>query len=110
MNQKREHFRLRYPLLVRPRLRMASATATVTELSERGMRLSVAKLVELTADVLVAGNMNLASGGQCDVRGKVIRVDGDEIIVSLSEGPSYKDMITEQRHIAQKFPNWRHPI
>ncbi len=110
MNQKREHFRLRYPLLARPRLRMADLTGSITELSERGMRLSLAKLTALTADTPVVGSLKMACGTLCDIRGTVIRVDGDEIIVSLSEGPSYKDMITEQRHIAQRFPNWRHPL
>ncbi|MCB1623654.1 MAG: PilZ domain-containing protein [Pseudomonadales bacterium] len=110
MNQKREHFRLRYPLLARPRLKMSEATAIVTELSERGMRLSTVKLPALDAQSPVAGNLKLACGTLCDIRGNVIRVDGDELIVSLTEGPSYGDMVAEQRCIAQRFPNWRHPV
>jgi len=34
----------------------------------------------------------------------VLRQEGDEVVVQLSQGPSFKDMVSEQRHIRKKYP------
>lgn len=39
------------------------------------------------------------------IDGKVLRVVGNEVVIYLSEGLSFKDMIAEQRYLRKHFPN-----
>ena len=38
--------------------------------------------------------------------GAVLRFDQNEAIVKLKKGPTFKNMVEEQRHIRQKYPTY----
>ncbi len=104
--QQRQYFRLRYPLAAQPTLRVGGLTFAVTELSEGGMRLIVGPAGRIAPTWDVRGELRLATGSTVAVEGSVLRIDESHVIVKLDRGPSYKDMLAEQRYVAQRYPDW----
>jgi PilZ domain len=104
--QQRQHFRLRYPLAAQPTLRVAGHAFAVTELSEGGMRIISGPAGRLAPSWDVHGELLLATGDTVPVDGIVLRIDDAHVVVKLLRGPSYKEMLAEQRYVAQRYPDW----
>jgi hypothetical protein len=104
--QQRQYFRLRYPLAAQPTLRVGGQTFAVTELSEGGMRIIAGPAGRIAPEWNVRGELRLATGDTVPVEGSVLRIDDAHVVVKLDRGPSYKDMLAEQRYVAQRYPDW----
>jgi hypothetical protein len=104
--QERQHFRLRYPLAAQPTLTVDGRRYGVTELSEGGLRLIAGPSGRLAPAWSVRGELMLATGATIEIQGSVLRIDDAHVIVKLDLGPSFKDMVAEQRYVAQRFPDW----
>ncbi|EED27024.1 protein chain release factor A [Vibrio sp. 16] len=50
------------------------------------------------------GVLSLHNDCEVSIEGAVLRFDNDEVIVQLKKGPSFKNMVEEQRHIKNVFP------
>jgi hypothetical protein len=104
--QERQHFRLRYPLAAQPTLTVDGRSYGVTELSEGGLRLIAGPSGRLAPAWSVRGELMLAVGSTIEIQGTVLRIDDAHVIVRLDLGPTFKDMVAEQRYVAQRFPDW----
>ncbi|WP_139684659.1 PilZ domain-containing protein [Vibrio tasmaniensis] len=102
--QKREYYRLKYPKKARPVIRIKDELFHVTEISEKGVRLMMSNIIPVYRGFSMAGTLWLHGNNSIDIRGSVLRQEGDEVIVLLSQGPSFKDMVAEQRYIRQRYP------
>ncbi|WP_394247262.1 PilZ domain-containing protein [Vibrio profundi] len=104
--QKRQYYRLKYPKRARPIMRVDDELFHVSEVSEKGVRLLIRNLAAFYQGLSMVGTLNLHDHSSVQVCGAVLRFDGDEVILQLTKGPSFKDMVSEQRHIRQKYPSF----
>ncbi|MDN3699794.1 PilZ domain-containing protein [Vibrio artabrorum] len=102
--QKRQFYRLKYPKRARPVMRIKDELFHVSEVSEKGIRLIMSKLNPVYRGLSMVGSLRLHSNYNIDISGSVLRQEGDEVIIKLSKGPSFKDMVSEQRRIRQRYP------
>ncbi len=105
LEQRREFFRLCYPKRAMPDIRLAGYRFHVSEVSEKGLRVLVEGGASFSRGVSITGTLNLHEGRQVWVKGSVLRVEGKEVVLKLSEGPTFKDMVEEQRYMRQNYPS-----
>lgn len=102
-NCRREYYRLRYPVRNRPTLSLSNQTYHVAEISERGLRFC--RRIsgdEFEVGKMLVGKLSL-SATNLEIRGRVKRRDGDEIVVVDVEGISFGCVLDEQRRIAGAY-------
>ncbi|CAK4068257.1 MULTISPECIES: PilZ domain-containing protein [Vibrio] len=104
MEQKRKFYRLKYPKRGRPSVRFSQELYHVTEVSEGGIRVLMHNLSSLYKGLTMKGVLSLHNDCEVSIEGAVLRFDNDEVIVQLKKGPSFKNMVEEQRHIKNVFP------
>ena len=78
----------------------------VGEISERGLRV-VSGVGQLAVDAPITGTLILTMGVRCPVVGSVLRIEEDSFVLKLDRGPSTRDVIREQLHVAKAFPDWK---
>jgi hypothetical protein len=100
---RRAHYRLRYPRSERPAIRIGDREFVVMELSEGGTRILLEDL-EVKLRQAIAGTLIFKDGERVDVEGSVLRFDGQETIIQFSKGVSLKRMLAEQIHVKRKYP------
>ncbi|WP_114785478.1 PilZ domain-containing protein [Vibrio tetraodonis] len=104
-NQKREFYRLKYPKKARPCIRIYDQIFYVTEVSEGGIRVVMNMFTDWYKGLLMSGTLELHSQEKIEFKGAVLRFDNGEVILKLNEGPTFKNMVEEQRHIIQEYPS-----
>ncbi|MEZ8103517.1 PilZ domain-containing protein [Vibrio clamense] len=102
--QKRQYYRLKYPKKARPLIRIGDQLIPVSEVSEKGLRIVRHDFSALYKGLIMAGILRLHGDRQIPVQGPILRFDGNEVIIKLDEGITFKDMFEEQRYIRQKYP------
>ena len=106
LTSRREFFRLPYPITSGATLVVAGTNYKVGEISERGLRV-VTGVGRFAVDAPVEGTLILTMGVRCPVSGSVLRIEDDSFVVRLDRGPSTRDVIREQLHVAKAFPDWK---
>jgi hypothetical protein len=106
LTSRREFFRLPYPITSGAILAVGDTNYKVAEVSERGLRV-VTGVGQYPVDAHIEGTLTLTMGVRCQVSGTVLRIDGDAFVVKLERGPTTRDVIREQRHVAKAFPDWK---
>jgi hypothetical protein len=106
LTSRREFFRLPYPITSGATLAVDGSNYKVGEISERGLRV-VTGVGRFPLDTHVEGTLTLTTGQRCPISGKVLRIEGDAFVLKLERGPSTRDVIQEQRHVAKNFPDWK---
>jgi hypothetical protein len=76
----------------------------VSELSEQGLRLLKAHHSLDAVGVKVRGELSLHDNTELSLAGHVIRMEEKEVIVKLDAGPSFKNMLDEQRFMRSNYP------
>ncbi|MBU2898113.1 PilZ domain-containing protein [Vibrio pectenicida] len=104
LEQKREFYRLKYPKKARPCVRLYNQIFYVTEVSEGGIRVVMNMFTDWYKGLSMSGTLELNSSTKIDVEGAVLRFDNGEVVVKLKQGPTFKNMVEEQRHIRQEYP------
>ncbi|GAK82719.1 protein chain release factor A [Vibrio ponticus] len=102
--QKRKYYRLRYPRRAMPTVRIDDQLFHVSEISEKGIRIIMNNFASLYRGLTLTGTLSLGVDNQIPVKGQVLRFDDNEVILQLVQGPSFKDMVEQQRHIRTKYP------
>ncbi|WP_295894347.1 PilZ domain-containing protein [uncultured Vibrio sp.] len=102
--QKRQYYRLKYPKKAMPVMIIQDARYHVSEVSEKGIRFVIDDPNRVHHGLDMSGILSLHDDSQVCVEGSVLRLDKNEVIILLTKGPSFKDMVQEQRHIRQKYP------
>lgn len=100
--QKRQYFRIEFPVVERPSLIIGKDTIEVIDASERGLRiLPPAGKSTLTE---IKGTLKFRDGSECLVAGKVTRTfDDGSLAVQLTVGISLTLIMKEQRRLIQKY-------
>jgi hypothetical protein len=111
--REREVYRLRYPLLGRPRARLRAGLdefgGSVLDLSEAGLLVELEAAPAWETDDRIDGQVWLAQGHAAEFRAQVLRRRLREVAV-LFEPDSRLPLaivIEEQRVIRARFPQWR---
>jgi hypothetical protein len=106
LTSRREFFRLPYPITSGATLVVDGTNYKVGEISERGLRV-ITGVGRFPVDGPVEGTLILTMGARCPVVGSVLRIEDDSFVVKLERGPSTRDVIREQLHVAKSFPDWK---
>jgi len=104
--ESRRHYRLRYPLRLRPTLEVAGVPAAVIDISEGGIRISCEAGPPVTLGQAFSVVLELRSGEAARLGGCVIRVGADEVAVSFGRGLSFASILREQRVIRARHRYW----
>ncbi|MDN3610188.1 PilZ domain-containing protein [Vibrio ostreicida] len=104
VEQKRDYYRLKYPKRYRPSVNFSSEQFHVTEVSEGGIRVAVNPFTNWYKGLSLSGTLTLHNNMQVKVEGAVLRFDNNEVVLKLVKGPTFKNMVEEQRYIRQKYP------
>src|SRR4051812_21996490 len=101
-SQKREHFRLEFPLYQRPKLRVALRDYEVLEISELGVKAVANGTIMPPLTQTFDATIVFTDGTKCVVTGKVIRRDGELFVMLLTAGIPLQKMYEEHRRLIQK--------
>jgi hypothetical protein len=100
--QKRQFFRIEYPIDERPCLIVGGDQYEVLDTSERGMRLSPLKSGPVPSTV--KGTLRFRDGSECLVAGTVARQAPDgSLVVKLNVGIPLSQIMKEQRRLIQRY-------
>lgn len=101
-DERRRHFRIRYPNLGRPVLSISGLDYPVSELSEGGVRI-VGPIVD-DHPPTISGTIKLLHGAELSITACFGRVsDGEAIYVDL-EGVTFAAVMAEQRFLVKRYP------
>jgi hypothetical protein len=97
---RREYFRINYPLDEQPSLFVGVARYRVRECSERGLSFMSRGGEGFTEGGEIAGIMEFASGQRAEVAGRIVRVFDDVVAVELSQrNVPFGIILSEQRRL-----------
>lgn len=102
-DERRRHFRIRYPDLGRPTLVISGVEYPVSELSEGGMRI-LGSIVE-DRPPAISGTLKLLHGDSLSITASFGRVSEGEAIYVDVEGVTFAVVMAEQRFLVKHFPS-----
>lgn len=98
---RRQHYRIRYPLEERARFVFGLAISEILEISERGIRFRAAG-EPLAAGTRVNGRIALRHGKEIKVSGTVVRMEDDTVALRLDRKPiPFLAVMREQLYLRQ---------
>jgi hypothetical protein len=103
---KREHFRVRYPISCRPGLRLLNCLFEVIDISEHGIRFSGNKINQLQAEMEVMATVTFNDGSSLKVKGRILRVDKEVAVMYIAESIPFGRIMAEQRFIKVNYPKY----
>ena len=106
VEQKREHFRISYPIGHSGKILIRKAEYPIIDVSQRGIRFSInGKSVEDEWDVElpIKAQVSFLFGEKVEVSGKVLRTSEVNVILYLDEGIPLKHMYDEHRYLIKNF-------
>lgn len=101
--QRREHFRVAYPLAERPKLKMWEREHNVIDISEQGVKFRYDSSITVRSTKIIRATIRFHDGELVSIEGKVVRSGTNEAILVLSKGIPYKRIVEEQRYIKSKY-------
>ncbi|HYX33303.1 MAG TPA: PilZ domain-containing protein [Oligoflexus sp.] len=109
----RNYFRLEYPKDARPYIAIGKGKFPVINLSEKGVKFffdAKRSTFVLDAEADFEAIIVFQDSGRTQVTGKILRIDGDAVVLELSEGVPLQRIMTEQRILLNKFGNLKRPF
>jgi hypothetical protein len=94
--EKRNYYRVNYPPASRPAILIAGKSYEVLNISESGLKYAHPGNDRPAAGAPLLGEI-VFSDEKLEVEGAVFRVAGDEVVVRLERGISFKRIVAEQR-------------
>lgn len=100
---KREHYRVVYPVKARPVLRIGEDEFRVIDLSSKGIRFlnHVGRKMEVGS--IVDGTITFHNNASEALWGEVLRISGDEVVIYLRSEVSFAKMIEEERKLRTEY-------
>ncbi len=96
MQNRREHFRVRYPSAERPRFVFGTSISEVIECSERGVRYRTTGTIP-GRGARIAGRISMRHGKEIRVSGTVVWGDQDMVALHLDQTPiPFLSVVREQ--------------
>ena len=104
MSQRRNYFRVKFPVTQRPCLMVNSAQFEVLELSETGARVNAGGSTSLAAAEPVNATIQFRDGTSAQVVGCLYRRESNEVILRFRDNLPYPVIAAEQRRLLKLFP------
>jgi hypothetical protein len=105
-NQRRELYRIVYPIGARPSLEVDGRSHPVVDLCERGVRFLHPKAEELSLGWRLQGLLHFGDGTTMEVEGEVMRVEFNQAVLHLGTPISPARILKEQRYLLSRFPRY----
>jgi uncharacterized protein YlzI (FlbEa/FlbD family) len=99
--QRREHFRLTYPLGSQPVLVIHGEYYDVREISEGGLRFASESSTEYLGKKLIEAVIHFPDGTKSSVDGKIVRQENNETVFELFKHVSHSIIIAQQALVSQ---------
>jgi hypothetical protein len=96
---RREYYRIEYPLDEQPVLGIGRSRYRVRECSEKGFSFVHRDASTFSADTSITGTLEFASGERADIAGRVVRVVDDFVAVELVQSIPFSIILGEQRRL-----------
>ena len=104
MQQRRNYFRIRFPITQRPCLVVNAAQFDIVELAETGARVIVNGAGPSDTTGEFDAMIQFRDGVMVPVTARVHRREGDEAILRFSTNLPYAIIASEQRRLLKLFP------
>ena len=105
--QRREHFRVTYPLKYRPTVLLGGKAYGVIDISERGIRFGGARSGAFVVGQPVDCTIRFVDGDVLDLHGKIVRVAGATAAIHLTDSIPLKKVRSEDSYLIKNFPLFR---
>jgi hypothetical protein len=99
----RAFYRLVYPIVCRPLLRVGEDSFPVFDLSEAGIRFLASEHSEWKIGAEFTGEILLQTAGRVEIKGEIVRLRGTEVGARLIKGVPFSVMMEEQRYLTRRF-------
>ncbi len=103
---RREHYRVEYPISSRPKLIIEGIQYEVMDVSEKGIRFLSESSNEFQVESEVKGKIVFHDNEVQEVEGTILRVAEKQTIIYLSVNISFFIIVQEQRYIRDNFVDW----
>ncbi len=97
--ERRDHFRIKYPHVERPKLEILGENFDIIDISERGIKFYGGPKFQTT--------ITFHDGEFFDIEGKVLRTQNNEMVVQLLQSIPFERIIKEQRYLVTKYVGYR---
>ena len=104
---KREHYRIVYPLSCRPKLKIIKKEYEVMDISESGIKFLHRNGIELTPGSKIHAEITFDNGTSLDIDGEILRIDDYIMILKLQHSVPFWKIVDEQRYIKDKYPGYK---
>ena len=104
MSQKREYFRVKFPIAQRPCFIVGSLELEIIELSENGASVAVGSHSPLGDPGPFDAIIRFKDGNTANVTACVHRWEKDQAILRFPANLAYSIVMAQQRHLLQNFP------
>jgi len=102
---RREHYRIRYPLRFRPVFKYTGKKFEIIDISESGIKFFCENTEDFTAGQEVKGTLMFNDGTSMIIKGNILRIYKRTAIVWLSVHIPFRHIIREQRFLKTHYPD-----
>ena len=102
-NERREFFRIFYPIRARPRLTIRESSYDVLDICERGIRFLHPAADSLKSDEVVRASVSFRDGETLEVEGRILRLQGHNVVLRLQTFIPIARIMKEQRYLMSRF-------
>lgn len=99
--QRREHFRLTYPLGSQPVLVINGEYYDIREISEGGLRFASESSTDYHGKKIIEADIHFPDGTKASVDGRIVRQEECETVFELFKHVSHPIIIAQQALVAQ---------
>ncbi|MDH4027873.1 MAG: PilZ domain-containing protein [Nitrospirota bacterium] len=103
---KRQHYRIVYPISCRPSLKITRKEFEVVDISESGIRFLNKKWAPFTPGVRIQAEITFNDGDTLEIDGEILRVDDQVSILKLHNSIPFWKIVEEQRYIKKNYPDY----
>ncbi|MEN8263742.1 MAG: PilZ domain-containing protein [Nitrospirota bacterium] len=107
---KREYYRVRYPIACRPNLAILNSVYEIMDISEHGIKFLGNDVSRFHSDMKIDGMITFDDGISIGIKGKIIRIDRNNAVMFLMESIPFGRIVAEQRFIKVKYPEYGQDI
>jgi len=103
---RRELYRIIYPISIRPVLEIHDIEYDVIDISEKGIRILNNSYRAFPIESIVKGKINFSDGKSLNFAGNILRSSKNNTIISLTGNIPFMRICIEQRYIRDKYHDW----
>ncbi len=105
---KRELYRITYPVHNRPILKLLGNTFEVINISEKGIKILCTQCSGFKIDVAVQFTLTFRDNKSFSLEGKILQIYKRAAVISLTKNIPLERIIQEQRYILANYPDKLH--